>query len=108
LQQIIEPSSEIHPKFHQNVLLLSSGQVVTGMVIEETAETYQLVANLLESSNRLIVRKDAVERQQPAKVSAMPEGTLNTLTKTEIIDLLLFLESSPKRPFLSEPQKVEK
>jgi cytochrome c len=106
LQQILEPSSEIHPKYQAQQFLLSDGRVITGMVVEETPETYVVTKNLLEPTARMFISKQAIEEQQPAKASAMPQGLVDVLTKAEIIDLLLFLENSGQPTSLFRATKV--
>ena len=39
------------------------------------------------------IEKDAILNQTESKVSIMPEGLLNTMTKSEILDLLAYLIS---------------
>ena len=38
LQQILEPSSEIHPKYQTMQFVLDSGEIVTGVVVKEDDE----------------------------------------------------------------------
>jgi hypothetical protein len=43
------------------------------------------------------VKKADVERRVPSKLSPMPEGLVNVLTKDEVLDLLAYLESGGRR-----------
>jgi uncharacterized protein YjgD (DUF1641 family) len=52
-----------------------------------------VVANLLTPDVKIRVEKDAIEQQIKSSVSAMPAGLLDVLTKDEIIDLLVFLQT---------------
>jgi putative heme-binding domain-containing protein len=98
LRQIIEPSSEIPEKFLNQRLELADDRVVTGVVVKEADGEYHVLTNLLtpNSVTRLPV-KDVV-RKVPSKVSPMPTGLLNVLTREEVLDLLGFLEVGYKMP----------
>ena len=93
LQQILEPSAEVNEKFRTTQLLLDSGKVVTGIILKETDEHYQVAANLLTPNVLTAVPKAEVEETYPAKLSPMPTGLVDTLTQEEIIDLVSYLEA---------------
>jgi hypothetical protein len=40
------------------------------------------------------LKKDDVEERQLAKISEMPQGLINTLTKEEILDLIAYLRAA--------------
>ena len=43
------------------------------------------------------VKKGDVQERRPSKLSPMPDGLVNTLTKEEILDLLAYLESGGRK-----------
>ncbi len=92
LQQILEPSSEIHKDFQTYQFLLEDGRVLSGVIAKETPTEYHVIANLLLPHTVTRIAKRDVERRAKSTVSAMPEGLLNVLTKEEILALLAFLE----------------
>ena len=47
LRQIIEPSSKIHEKFQNHQFVTSDGRIVTGVIVKEDADEYQVATNLL-------------------------------------------------------------
>ncbi|WP_202921049.1 c-type cytochrome [Anatilimnocola aggregata] len=96
LQQIIEPSSEIHPKYQTQQFLLDNGQVVIGVVLKEDEHAVFVAKNLLTPHELTRIEKSSIEEQGVSKVSAMPNGLLNGLTKTEILEMLKFLEAGPE------------
>ena len=97
LRQILEPSSEIHPGYRSRQFLLNDGRVISGMVVAEDSDTYEVAGNLLEPTATVTIDKQDIEEQQPMQASAMPTGLLDVLTKAEVIDLLLFLEQAEER-----------
>src|SRR5262249_33994801 len=87
LRQIIEPSSKIHEKFQNYHLATADGRIVTGVIVKEDDAEYQVVTNLLMPHTATRIRKKDVDEKVASKISPMPEGLLNTLTRDEILDL---------------------
>ncbi|MCA9057553.1 MAG: HEAT repeat domain-containing protein, partial [Planctomycetaceae bacterium] len=98
LQQMLDPSAEIHPKYQNYQFVLKSGAVVTGIVIQETPGELKVVPNLLSPDRFERVPREQVEEQVVSRISSMPEGLLNVLTEQEILDLLSFVENSDRLP----------
>ena len=97
LRHILEPSSEIHPAYQVRQFLMTDGRVITGTVVAEHPDAYEVAGNLLEPTATQTVPKSEIDEQQPTRVSAMPAGLLDVLTKTEIVDLLCCLEQAEDR-----------
>ena len=93
LKAILQPSHRIEDKYRNTVILLATGQVVSGLVIAEDDEVVQVVANPAEPENVLQIPVDDIDDRQSSDVSLMPVGLFNTLTKPEIAHLLDYLES---------------
>ncbi|MCA9205393.1 MAG: c-type cytochrome, partial [Planctomycetales bacterium] len=91
LQQMLEPSSKIHDKFQNYQFLTSEGRVVTGVVVKEDEQAYHIATNLLTPTTLTMIRKQDVEEKIASKISPMPSGLLNILTKQEILDLHAFV-----------------
>jgi putative heme-binding domain-containing protein len=95
LQQILEPSQEIHPKYQIVNFLLDSGKIASGVVVKEDKEAFEIATNLLTPSVITKIEKSSVEESYVAKHSAMPTGLVNILNKDDIVNLLNYLESGP-------------
>ena len=93
LQQILEPSSDIHENYRAWKFLTSDGQAVTGMIKKETDQEIDLVTNLLFPDSTITIPKSEIDLQLESKISSMPNGIVNILTKEEILSLVGFLES---------------
>jgi putative heme-binding domain-containing protein len=93
LEQILNPSSEIHKDFQTHVFLTDDGQTIAGLVIAEDEDTIQVLPNPLQPDEIKIVHKSTLEDRLPSKLSTMPKGLLMTYTKAEILDLLAFLQT---------------
>jgi hypothetical protein len=73
-------------------LVLSSGRVVSGVIVKEDSAEYHVVTNLLIPQAVTRVRKSDVEEKSATKISPMPAGLVDALTQDEIHNLLSFLE----------------
>lgn len=93
LRQIVEPSSQIHEKFQNHQFVTLEGRVVVGVIVKEDRAAYHVATNLLTPNTLTTLRKRDIEEKTASKVSPMPNGLVNVLTKEEILDLLTFVES---------------
>ncbi len=91
LRQILEPSSKIHEKFQNIQFVTSEGQVITGVVVKEDRRRIHVATNLLTPNTLTTIAKKEIDERTPSKVSPMPTGLLNVLTKDEILDLHAFV-----------------
>jgi putative heme-binding domain-containing protein len=93
LESILFPSKVIDDKYRNVILVTDDGRVLTGSLLSDDGETIQLSADPTQPSKTVAVKKANIESQQHSLSSPMPTGTLNTLSKEEILDLLAYLES---------------
>lgn len=91
LKNVLEPSAQINEKFKSYVLELDNGQVVTGLIVEETPEVVKLVENPLASKEARVIAKSEIVERQASPTSLMPKGLLDPLTRDEVLDLISFL-----------------
>jgi putative heme-binding domain-containing protein len=98
LRQIIEPSAKIHEKYRSYQFLTNEGRVVTGVIVKEDKKTYQVATNLLTPNSLTTINKKDIDEKIESKVSSMPAGLLDVLTKEEILDLVRYLETAGNLP----------
>ncbi|MEQ1825003.1 MAG: PVC-type heme-binding CxxCH protein [Pirellula sp.] len=96
LQQILEPSAEIHPQHTTYMFLLGSGEVISGIIEKEDDQAYFVRSNLLLPQITRVAKSE-VEEKKVSKLSTMPAGLVDIMTKPEILDLLRYLESGPAK-----------
>jgi quinoprotein glucose dehydrogenase len=89
LESIVDPNKQIAKGFETVVLVLGNGQVVSGIVKEETTKTVRLIT---PEGKLVTVAKDDIDERQTGK-SAMPADLVKSLTKAELRDLVEFLAS---------------
>jgi putative heme-binding domain-containing protein len=92
LDSIVEPSKVVSEQYQNTTIVKKNGDDFTGRVVEEDERKVVLVADPIKQ-DRVEVRRSEIQRLVPAKLSPMPEGLVNILTKEEILDLLAYLES---------------
>ena len=93
LQQLLEPSAEINEKYQTHKFLMGDGNVISGVIVKDAKRHFEVMTNLLQPKKITRVDKSGIEEQAASKVSAMPSGLLDVLTKKEIGDLMTFLQS---------------
>ncbi len=93
LKSLIEPSAEIEERYFSYTFVLESGDVVTGMVIEETADAVKLATDPLGKAPPTVLAPDAIASREKADTSIMPKGLLSKLTREEILDLIAYVHA---------------
>ncbi len=107
LNEILVPSARINEKFQTNIFELASGKTVSGLVLEENADTIKIIENPLAKLDPTILRRGDVLERQRSKTSLMPKGLLDKLTRDEILDLVAYVASgaNPQHPlFRAKPE----
>ena len=95
LENILLPSKVVSDQYQNTTFTLKNGDDISGRTIDETPEKYVVVTNPLTGEQKDIKKSD-VASTAAAKLSPMPEGLVNILTKDEILDLIAYLESAGK------------
>lgn len=100
LREMLEPSKVIDKKFQTVIIVDVQGKVHTGLVLERTGKQVKLISNPLDKKPPVTIAVDDIEEEYPSKISLMPMGLLNTLTKEEILDLVAYVVSAgdPNHP----------
>jgi putative heme-binding domain-containing protein len=96
LSSIIEPSKVVSEQYQNLTVVKKDGDDVTGRLVEETDAKLVLVPDQI-SGVKVEVKKSDVQSRAAAKLSPMPEGLVNILTKEDILDLLAYIESGGKK-----------
>jgi putative heme-binding domain-containing protein len=90
LENILEPSKSIDPKYLTYLIETKDGQVHTGLLADKTPAEVVL-RSAADKETRIPTAK--VETMVPQKNSIMPEQLLRDLTAQQVADLLEFLAS---------------
>jgi putative heme-binding domain-containing protein len=95
LESILEPSKVVSEQFQNTTLFLKNGDDVTGRIVEEDEKKIVVVTDALKQTKQEVKKADVQDRKA-SKLSPMPEGLANVLTKDEILDLVAYLQSGGK------------
>jgi putative membrane-bound dehydrogenase-like protein len=87
IQSIVDPSRVITEGFQQWSVLTESGQVYSGILLDESGFTLSLG---LSSGERVDIPKSQIEERTSSKLSAMPDMS-ETITPLQVADLAAFL-----------------
>jgi putative heme-binding domain-containing protein len=98
IESIIEPSKVVSEQFQNMTLFLKNGDDVTGRIVEEDDNKIVLITDALKQTKQEVKKADVAQRKA-SKLSPMPEGLVNVLTKDEILDLVAYLQSGGKPKF---------
>ena len=104
LREILDPSLRIHEKFKSQVVELKNGKTVTGLVMGEKDGNLLLVENPLAKATATAIPLNQIETRTESKVSLMPKGLLDKLSRDEVLDLLsfVFAKGDPKHPLFTK------
>ena len=97
LDQILNPSKVINDQFSSVNVLTDDGKIVSGVIVnlgvQRNGSAIVLNTDLTDPNQRVTIDRNTIEEMVVSKISAMPSGLLNRLTKDEIFDLLAYLLS---------------
>jgi putative membrane-bound dehydrogenase-like protein len=96
LEAIVFPSASFVPGY-EPFRIETSDDTYTGLVASQTAD-----ATVIKTAGNMEMRisRKSIRSMTPGTVSIMPEGLDSTLTKSELLDLLAFLQAQNGNEFL--------
>lgn len=90
LENILDPSREIDPKFRVHLIETADGKVYTGLLVEKTLQQVMLK----DAKNKVIhLDTEEIEAIMPQQQSLMPDLLLRDLTAQQVADLIAYLGS---------------
>ena len=93
LRHVIEPSLEINKEFQAYHFELKDGRTIIGLIVATGPNFVKVVDRPLTSSRSIRINLDSIRNRHALRVSFMPEGTLNSLSQDEILDLIAYVTS---------------
>jgi putative heme-binding domain-containing protein len=95
LESILKPSQTVAEQYRTSTVTRKDGDELVGRIVAESEHKIIVVTNAL-TGQRTEVQKRDVETITASKLSPMPQGLADILTREQILDLLAYLESSRK------------
>ncbi|QDT03553.1 Cytochrome c [Rubripirellula lacrimiformis] len=90
LVSILDPGAAIDANFLQYNVLTVDGRVISGLLIDETADAMTLA---LKGGERSVISRDDIETVTSPGISLMPEGFEQSITVDQMSDLLSYLKN---------------
>jgi putative heme-binding domain-containing protein len=105
LDNIVNPSKEINEQFVPTVITETDGTQVIGMIVNLNSDRVSVNTDPTDPNQQVSVDRKKVTKMEPSKISLMPPGLLNILTKEEVYDLLAYVLSGgdAKNPMFKQP-----
>ncbi|QDV45972.1 Arylsulfatase [Stieleria neptunia] len=88
MESIVFPSASIVRQYESHTVLTDSGQVYSGVITRETADSIHLQQ---QTGDPIVIGRDTIEELSPSTVSIMPQGMETTLSEQELADLVAWL-----------------
>ena len=86
---IVDPSAQIRPEYVAHQILTTDGQVLTGLLVEQSAGA----VTVLDANNqRTVLSRERIQVMKPSALSLMPEKLLDPLSDPQILDFFAYLQ----------------
>jgi len=92
LEAILDPGRVVSEQYQNSTLTKKDGDDITGRILDENEQRVVVRTDPFKGTT-VEIRKSEIASRIPSKVSPMPEGLVNILTREEILDLLAYVES---------------
>jgi putative heme-binding domain-containing protein len=97
LESILEPSKVVSDQYQAIVITLTDGRQVTGRIVNLHNDNFEVNTDMLDPNKLVRVNRNKIDSIKPSKISMMPEGLIDVLTRDEILDLVAYLYSRGNR-----------
>jgi putative heme-binding domain-containing protein len=94
LDQVINPSKVINEQFSAITVVTDSGLVHTGVVVNLSGDSMTLNTDLTDPNKRVNIDRKEIDELVVSKISPMPVGLFNRMTREEILDLIAYVISA--------------
>jgi putative heme-binding domain-containing protein len=92
IESLLEPNRKVKENYHTLTILTDQGKLVTGIPVRDGQD--ELV--LRDAEGRVVTIPKATIEERAESRSLMPDGTIDGLTRAELVDLVRFLSELGK------------
>ena len=93
LKDILEPSSQINEKYQTYIFETDAGKTVTGLILEETADTVKVIENPLAKAEPVVLKKSSIESAHEVDDLDHAQGPARQADREEILDLVAYVDA---------------
>lgn len=94
VETLVLPSKAVSDQYQATVFQLEDGRTITGRIANLNQEILYVQTDMLDPGNFTQIWQSQILDRRPAKLSMMPEGLLDTMSRDEILDLLAWMRSA--------------
>ena len=89
LQNILDPSSDIQPRYANYIVVDTAGRIYDGLLAGETSA----VVKLRGEYDDITIRRERIAEIRTSTVSLMPEGLEEEMTRQDLADVIEYLRA---------------
>lgn len=93
LDHVLNPSKEINEQFVPVVVRTTDEQLIQGVIVNLSGDSIRINTDGTDPNQQVSIDRKEVLSLETSKISPMPMGLLNPLTKDEILDLVAYVLS---------------
>ena len=88
MSSLLEPSATIKQGYQTAHIITVDGRIISGIIQQRTQQS----VTIRDAMNRLqTISNNDIEEVDASRISVMPSGLMETLTRDELIDLVSYL-----------------
>ena len=88
MNSILNPSAAVGYNFRSHAVALKDGQVLTGLVVEDTPDRLVLKTS---DGKRAEIKPGEIDERKVMEISLMPEGLAQQMREQDLVDVLAYL-----------------
>ena len=101
LEAILWPSKVISDQYESELFGTADGKVHHGMVVRETATALQI--RTIDSARPIVLQTSEITSRTKSPKSFMPEALIDSLSPTDIANLMAFIQAGPPKSDSAAP-----
>ncbi|OYW77891.1 MAG: hypothetical protein B7Z37_01990 [Verrucomicrobia bacterium 12-59-8] len=104
LENVLDPNAVIGKAYQLNLFTMKDGRVMSGVIKEESSAAVKIA---MMGGVEFTLPQPDIAKREVSKLSTMPEGLFDALSKEQVIDLVKYLQSGAAGP-ASQSAKASK
>lgn len=93
VETLVDPSKSISDQYEATIFAMEDGTTVVGRVVNLAGDQYWVQPDMINPDLIKKIKVAEIEDMKPSKVSPMPKGLLDTMSRDDILDLIAWMRS---------------